>query len=526
MWNHEQVVRRVRLRLAALLGLKHAIQWLAAWAFLWGTIVLVLRAQTETPLHILLWGIAAIPACVTIALLRGWQRLPSLTAVRALLDKQNGCGGLLMAGAEVDLGRWDESMPAVRPPQLRWQRRRSVGSFLAGIGFVIFSFMVPERFVHLDAATPLEIGRDVDKLAGQIDVLKEERIVDAERANALKQKLEQLRDKASGKDPVKTLEALDHLTDLTNKTARSAAESSLSKTEQMGKTEALAEAIQKAGNGLDPKVQREAVKDLAAMMQQAAAESELVQKGLTEALNDLAAAVEKAAKDAEAMTKDLDPEALKSLQEKGLAPEQLAKLAKDLRDGKLDPAALKMCPGGSLAPEQLERIAKALRSGKQEIADRLEKLNKAGLLDLETLEQCANCGQCDAEALSRALNECKDGRCVMDVVAECRTSIPGQGGQTKDLPSKTPLIFGRESSAEGAKFKEEVLPPTSLESLKESRLAGVSRGQPKTNNAGPSKSGALQGAAAGDGSANTQIILPQHRRVVERFFERSAAGGK
>jgi hypothetical protein len=76
------------------------------------------------------------------------------------------------------------------------------------------------------------------------------------------------------------------------------------------------------------------------------------------------------------------------------------------------------------------------------------------------------------------------------------------------------------------KFKEEALPPAELEALKGSRLAGLSREAPTVEKGGtPSKSGALQGAAAGTGSAHTQVVLPRHRGAVERYFERPGRAG-
>jgi hypothetical protein len=85
------------------------------------------------------------------------------------------------------------------------------------------------------------------------------------------------------------------------------------------------------------------------------------------------------------------------------------------------------------------------------------------------------------------------------------------------------LTFGSESERDGAKFKEETLPPADVAALKESVVAGVGKTAPKSDKpGGPSQSGALRGAAAGGGSANKPAILPQHRKAVERYFERPA----
>jgi hypothetical protein len=58
-------------------------------------------------------------------------------------------------------------------------------------------------------------------------------------------------------------------------------------------------------------------------------------------------------------------------------------------------------------------------------------------------------------------------------------------------------------------------------SLKESRLAGLSRGDPTAAKPGAGSSGgALGSAQAGGGAARTQIILPEHERTVRRYFYR------
>ena len=58
--------------------------------------------------------------------------------------------------------------------------------------------------------------------------------------------------------------------------------------------------------------------------------------------------------------------------------------------------------------------------------------------------------------------------------------------------------------------------------LRESLLSGVSQGAPNIGKekAQAGASGALDRAKAGGGSAMTQVILPRHKGVVERYFER------
>jgi hypothetical protein len=86
------------------------------------------------------------------------------------------------------------------------------------------------------------------------------------------------------------------------------------------------------------------------------------------------------------------------------------------------------------------------------------------------------------------------------------------------------LTWGKPNSEEGFKFQEHVLPPGALDALKSTPLQETHGGgeviHKKSSEA--ASSGALREAAAGSGSANTQVILPRHRAAVERYFERKS----
>jgi|SRR5579883_1127521 len=85
------------------------------------------------------------------------------------------------------------------------------------------------------------------------------------------------------------------------------------------------------------------------------------------------------------------------------------------------------------------------------------------------------------------------------------------------------MTWRKSGSEDGFKFKEEVLPPGAIDALKSTSIREV-RGAGGINkqSAETAASGALHEAAAGSGSANTQIILPRHRASVERYFDRKS----
>jgi hypothetical protein len=458
--NHEHALISFRLRLAALLTLRNALAFVTVWAFLWGTAVLVARAAFGAPRSPLLWGFAGLPLAVGPAVWLALRRLPPLTAVRALLDRRSGCGGLLMAGEEQPLGAWDQRMPELSLPQVRWRVGRAWSLFAVAAAFVALAFMMPQQLVALDNDTSLEVSREVEKLSKQIDVLKKEQILDAARADAFKKELEQIHDEASGKDPIKTLEALDHLQDVLTKTAKTASESATSKTEQMAKAEALADAMLQVCDKIPDKVKAQAMAEMTAFAMKAAKETGLLD--------------------------DLGPEMRKALEK-----------------------------ASTMKPEQMKKLADALRGNKKKLAEQVASLQKAGLLDLETLKKLAECGKCNSKELAALLGEC-DGKNLADLLAACNKPGGKGGGRS---PGK--MDFGKESTMDGVTFKEESLPPSALQELKESKVVGVSPTAPQVETSGAtSKPGALSGAAAGGGAANTQVVLPRHRETVEKYFER------
>jgi hypothetical protein len=81
-------------------------------------------------------------------------------------------------------------------------------------------------------------------------------------------------------------------------------------------------------------------------------------------------------------------------------------------------------------------------------------------------------------------------------------------------------------TTEEHKFKEEMLLPAALQSLKQTQVQAITRGSPGKETAGDAGSGALDAAAAGGGSANSQVVLPRHRGAVERYFDRPARPAK
>ena len=454
--SQEESIARFIRRVAILVGIRYALMFITIWGFLCGVAVLAMRAATGRPLVQLIWIVGGVVPCAVIAILLALKRLPDRSAVRALLDNRNRCGGLLMASERAELGDWQARMPAIAELRLRWRARRSVALALASALFVSVSFLIPAR-PGLAADRPLDIAKEVGDLSADIDVLKKEEIIDATQAESLETKLESITTEARGEDPVKTWEALDHLQNTVSKTAEEAAEKIARNNERLAEAQALSETMAAGGSAIDSKLMTEAMKELQSQMEAAAGN----QDGGPTLPNDL---------------------------------------LKDLKSG-------------SLSKQQLKQLADALKQHKGENSKRLGKLRDAGLIDLKTLKQCEKAGQCDSAGLAEFLKENAANMTVTEMMNSW-----GRGGVDRGR-GDAPMTWTDPSSERGAKFKEQVL-PSSLAGLKDSELIGRSTGAPGVEKTGSQKAGALKGAAAGGGSAFTQTVLPRHRGAVNRYFER------
>ena len=461
MSDHDTLVQQFYHRIMRWYLIRATVAAITLWVFLWGTAVLALRATQGTPAEWLLWGAVGTPVFVGFAARAALRVMPDRTAVRALLDRHGQCGGLLMTSGEHDLGAWDQRVPKFELPMLRWRAKRPLGLLAVAAGYLALAFLVPTANI-LANDNPLDVDREAERLAGQVRVLKEEKILDPKRAETLTSTLDEVRSRAAGKDPAKTLEALDHLNDVVRQAARAAAESAARQGTKLGQVQAGAEALQQAGSALDSKATAELMAELSALAQKAAAENEQLQAGLDD---DLVAAM----------------------------------------------------ASGKFTTEQLSKLAAAACAAKAGGKKTAQKLFDAKLIDADQLKECDG-GKCDSKCLAEFLkkNGCKNGLC--DAMGRCA----GRGG-VNEGPGAAELQFGDRSSEDGAKFREEALPPAALAAMKASQTTGVSSAAPRTDpKAGPTTAGALGGAAAGGGSVNATTVLPQHRAAVARYFDRPA----
>ena len=456
MNTDNKTIRIFRIKMAALLILKKTLTVTTIWGLVWGTVVIVLRAAVGmSPLILLSGGIGLILA-IACAVVLALRQIPTRTALRASLDKHSGAGGLIMAAETVELGNWRKQMPLMRSPRLRWRGGVAWGRFAGAVLFVCISFLIPQRFVEISKAQPLDISEEVKQLADGIDVLKEEEIIEPAEAETLEEKLAQLQAEASGEDPVKTWESLDHLSDTLMQESADAAQEALSETERLTQAETLAEGLINEGSQMDAGLLAESMATLAGLVQESA-------------------------------------------QENALLAAQLPDLESD---------------ASSLTPEQLKEISAALRFTKSEIYDRLVKLHEINLIDLETLKACEELGECDSEGLAAFLAENADSMSIVGCIGGWCRSVGRGPGHAPMTWNDSATEEGAKFKAEALPLSD----IASLEDSELVGLSVAAPSVEISNQ--PPESGGLSDATAGGGSSFNQTVLPRHKGAVKRYFER------
>jgi hypothetical protein len=450
--------------MATVLAVRACVRLFFLWIMIWAGIAVALRALFRIDPLLLLWGALGLIAMALAGTIVSFRKTPASVAIRAVLDRHGNFGGLLMAAGDgdIDIGRWRMQMRDVPLPSLRWRSGRSWLLLLSSVGFLAAALLAPDRCLPVGRSSSLQIGGDIQKLTEEIRLLKQEQILPPEKAKILEKDLGRVQQEAQGDDPAKTMEALDHLEQSLSKAASDAAQSAISQTESAARMQELASALQAAKDQMDPRQFGEAMKELANLAQQAAEENESLAGALSDELRE-------------------------ALEQNRLTQQQLEELAK----------ALKEC--------------KACERGK------LVKLIDAKLVDADRLILCDKAGECDEKDLIAVLCKCKSDK---ELSACLSCNLPGRGGVSRGRGDAA-MTWRSGVQKEDAAFKEQVLPPAAVSALKKSRLAGVSASDPTSaKSTGGSLGGALDAAQAGGGEARSQMILPEHEKAVQRYFQR------
>lgn len=459
MSTHAGALKSFAKKLTLLLMVRGAVAWTTVWFFLWGVVVLAVRFSGLLKGKWLALGLLGCIPIALVAAVREWRRRESFSKLRAAYDDLNQCGGVIMAEELTDMSQWQTQLPSPAVPELRWRNGRALGLLTMSAAFSAGILLLPDSLTTLHASQPLEIGKLVGELKAEVQTLKDEKLLEEKKAEETQKELTKLEEKSSGLDPNKTWEALDHIKESDADLAKRAAEEALNKMTSLSAAQTLATAMQQASdNGMRDDIATHAAEDLASILQSAKLEDGLL-KG------------------------DLPKELL----------EQLNKLDQ----------------------EKLQKLLSAIQFNKNNLNKTMANLANLKLIDAKSLSQCQNAGQCtNCNALAEFLSTCTNGNCNLASLCYGKGG-PGGGGGTG------PMTWQDKSSEDDVKFKENALPPSTH--LSDAQFVGVSKSAPELSaNDLSTEHGALASAQASGGSANSQVILPQHRQAIQRYFKRDA----
>jgi hypothetical protein len=458
-FSHSEILQTFARRLKFLFMLRAIVQVSAIWFFAWGTFILAMRISGAQNTAWLALGVLGFAPLAVIAAVRQCRRLPAFAKIRASYDQLKMCGGVMMAEEAAEMSGWQAQLPEASPPIIHWHSGRPL--LLLGVSalFVATALLLPERLTKFYNHRPLEIGAIVEQLQAEIKTLNQEKILEDKKANDLQKQLSQLKQDSSGLDPDKTWEALDHIKQSNSDAAKEAAQEALDKTEALTQAETLAKAMEQAADsGMSEAVATAAAQDLASMLNS-------------------------------------------------------AKLEDGILNGKIPPELLAGLNG--LNKEQMEKLMKALESNKNLLGLTVSNLANLKMIDPETLAKMQSAGQGgNLGALADYLSTCTNSsELVLSWLVH-----PGKGGPGGGGP-EAPMTWDNGTSEKDLKFKEHALPPSAK--LSDAQLVGVSRAAPQlSGNDILVGSGALDNAAGSGGSAHAQIILPEQRQAVQKFFKR------
>lgn len=455
--SHASALQSFARNLQWLLTLRLAVQLATVWFFAWGVVILALRIFGVQNIYWLTMGLLAVAPLALVASWRAKKQRAPLAKIRASYDRINACGGIVMSAETHDVGAWLAQLPGGATPKLQWRSGRSLLLLSSSTAFVLVTLLLPNRFRHLPEHRSLQIGQIVQQLQAEVKVLAQEKIIEAQKSAELQKQLSQLQDDSLGYDPAKTWEALDHIKQSDSDEARQAAQEAVDKTTTLAEAETMARAMEQAADsGMNATTASQAAQDLASML-------------------------------------------------------SAAKLDNGLLNVQIPPVLLAGLNG--LNKEQMEKLLQGLESNKGLLSMDISNLANLKMIDAATLAKLQAAGVCDnPDALAAYLCTCTNA----SAIALCMH--PGKGGPGRGGPG-APMTWSAGASEKDLKFQEHALPPSPH--LSQAQLLGVSKAAPElsANDVSP-EHGALNNTAAGGGSANARVLLPEQRQAVQSYFKR------
>ena len=468
-----RAVSLMRRRLLVVLSVRFFCLSGAATLFSAGAVLVVLQAtRILTPL----WAVSLPAAALLLAAAAAWllarRQLPSRAQLVTLLDSR--CpegGGLVCALQELPIGDWERRIQLPELPRISCELGRRVAVLLLAFAFVGASFMTPSLQREEVTVTRLDVTAEVDRAREQLELLNDEQLIPELEKDELLEELSQLEENALGLDPVKSFEALDHLSRTLQNQLMNAELRTMNAQNQLEMVEQLTELVEAAAASMPEEELGEALSELDQLMEKLREKEPLLdRKGGGSGDGSFAESGTAGMKEQNALTQ----QELENLQQK--LQEQLAK------------------NGGSQKGNGQKGAGKAGR-GNQASMEKLQQFLAAnGMAKRQS-------------GMNSKLN------------TMCQGMMPGNGGIGKG-PGAAPLTFERRDLSGDNHFEELMLPPGALD-WRDSVVVGVTAAEAKANeDSAPAGHGALEGVAAGVRERRGQTLQPRHRAAVGNYFER------
>ncbi len=464
MKNNSALVNQLKRRLFMRLVLQRFCVWGSGYLLVWGGANLMLRAALDISPGLLLNGLAGLFLIFFTVLLTEWRHMPDRIALTALLDQYNHLGGLLMAADKLDTSSWLAKLKTPLCPQVEWRARRKGAICLLMTVFSTVTLFTPYYLNSQAFSNKLEIGATVQKLHEQVTILKEETLLKPDDAKHLEEQLEQVSQTAQGRNPARAYETLDHLNEQINGEAGKNVRDLSAKMATVDHAETLARLLANTED-LKPAIRTQAMQALTRMLQEISGDAA------------------------------------------NLASAKNVKLMTAIRNG-------------AMTPEQMAALPSDLKSLRMKMAAKLKRLQASGMTTAQLGDvSSSSAAKPEDSGLKAFLKANAENLTMADISALCQN--PGRGGVDRGRGDAI-MTWKAPTSDKGARFRDVTTPLAGVAGIEESQPLGVTLAAPPPDQALPLiKSGALNEAAAGGGSALIHQVRPRHKGAVRRYFNRA-----
>ena len=417
---------------------------------------------------------------VFISLFTALRRRPPFDRIITLLDRVNHSGGMLLSAAELAESGWNEKLIVDELPVIKLRSPKILIIFAAALLFVFAACLAPPAVRSVVGSTHMDIKNDTRTLKEQLQLLEDEKIVTQKEAANLREQMEKMEKNAAGEDPVKTWEALDHMKESLSSKAEEFAEKAARKAEELTLSQKALRALKEARKQASPENYNLAMEEMAELMQR------LVEK----------------------------------------SPRLSERLSKELKD---------MLAEGELTYEGLEQLLNSQQLTQKQIEELLKKLKERGLCNKSGCKPCGSCKNGKTvmitrenfDELMKMLDEAgKPGgqsceNSISYLLTVCLNGGPGNGGISRGRGDAPMTWQDRELNKDDVKFKALTLPADAVNSLKKSKLLGVSYGEAKVQPDAEISTGHLSGVTVKGTKTNRFILMPKHRTVIKKYFNKN-----